>query len=78
MSVAKEYCLSHERIGYISALSGFEIFGFEYGIEDYCYAISGAWCSKKSYHRLKIHYTDKDSYVICNGTRLKFSDSVRG
>lgn len=52
----REVCMSHENIAYISALNGIEIKHIEYGIDDYIYAVSGAWGGKKSYHKAKIYY----------------------
>lgn len=76
MSEAKEFIQSHKRLGYISALGGFEIFGIRPGVDTYCYAISGAWTGNKKYHKLKVYWSKTDEYVICNGTRLHLSDFV--
>lgn len=43
---AKEYCTSHDAIAYYSGLSGLEIHGIEYGVDDYVYCASGAWVGK--------------------------------
>ena len=43
----RAYCESHESIAYYSGLNGLEIKGFEYGIEDYVYCVSGAWVAAK-------------------------------
>ena len=53
---AKEYCTSHDAIAYYSGLSGLEIHGIEYGVDDYVYCASGAWVGKYSYHRVKVLY----------------------
>ena len=50
----KEICLSNETFAYYSGFGGVELRHVEYDIEDYIYCVSGAWCSKKSYHKLKV------------------------
>ena len=61
---AKEYCTSHDAIAYYSGLSGLEIHGIEYGVDDYVYCASGAWVGKYSYHRVKVLYSAKgDAYI---------------
>lgn len=55
----KDFCESHKSIAYISALNGIEIKAIEYGINDYVYCVSNAWCSDKNcrrYHHVRIHY----------------------
>ena len=74
----KEICLTHERKGYWSAIAGAELKHIEYGVNDYAYVITGAWNGHPKYHKLKIHYTDKDSYINCQGYKLSFSDCIRG
>lgn len=65
-------------IAYISALGGVEIFGIEYGINDHVYCISGAWSSAKSYHRVKINYSNSgNSYITLNGYRLNLNEAIR-
>ena len=56
---AKEYCTSHDAIAYYSGLSGLEIHGIEYGVDDYVYCASGAWVGKYSYHRVKVQQRAK-------------------
>lgn len=73
----KQDILEKKSVGYWSAFGGVEVKEIEYGINDYCICVSGAWCSKKSVHRLKIRYTSKGDYILLNGTRLYFSDCIR-
>ncbi|RHC58320.1 hypothetical protein DW839_01840 [Enterocloster bolteae] len=56
---AKEYCKVNPAIAYASRNAGLEIHGIEYGINDYVYAVSGAWAgaAAHSYHRARIDYT---------------------
>ena len=49
----REYCESHESIAYYSGLNGLEIKGFEYGIEDYVYCVSGAWVPENAFTVVK-------------------------
>jgi len=72
----KEVCLNNDSFGYWSSLGGVEVKKIEYGIEDYCYCISGAWCSEKSYHRVKIHYGDRD-YIVLHDYKLYFDECIR-
>jgi len=72
---AKEYCTSHDAIAYYSGLSGLEIHGIEYGVDDYVYCASGAWVGKYSYHRVKVLYSAKgDAYIRIHGYRIPLSD----
>lgn len=74
----KEYCENNPAIAFYSGFSGFEIHGIEYDINDYLYAVSGAWCSQKSYHRLKIHYMRSgNAFVILHGRRIPLSECLR-
>lgn len=75
---AKQYCKNNQAIGYASCLGGVEVHGIEYGIDDYVYAVSGAWCNKKSYHRVKIYYGNNDrSYFRVNGIRVYFDEIIK-
>lgn len=73
----QEYCESHDSIAYYSALNGFEIKGFEYGINDYLYAVSNAWVGNKKYHKLKInYYGDGRTHVICRGVKVPLNECI--
>ena len=75
---AKEYCLTHDTIGYVSMLGGVEIKGIEYGVNDYVYVVSGAWCSQKSYHRVRINNTASGrSFFQIHGCRIYFDECIR-
>lgn len=68
----REICASNASIAYYSGFGGFEIKKIEYGIDDYLYAVSGAWCSKKSYHKLKIY----DDYVKLHGHKIPLDECI--
>jgi hypothetical protein len=75
---AREYCTTRETIAYYSGLAGVEIHGIEYGIEDYVFCVSGAFCSCKSYHRVKISYTASGkAFIRINGVRIPLDECVR-
>lgn len=73
----REICESNPTIGYYSGLSGIEIKKIENGIDDYVYCVSGAWSSKKRYHKLKVHYSNKGAYIVVDGTRYYMSEFLR-
>lgn len=72
-----EEIIAMKTIGYWSTLSGVEVKEIQYGIEDYCVCVSGAWCSQKSVHQVKIHYETKRAYIKIKGTRLHFDECLR-
>lgn len=73
----KQICLNNEAIAYYSGLGGLEIHYIEYGIEDYVYCVSGAWYNNKSYHKLKVYYSDEDSYIKLNGYKIPLNECIR-
>lgn len=76
----REYCESRESIAYYSGLNGLEIKGFEHGIEDYVYCVSGAWGSNKGFHRCKIYYTIdgiKSAFFKIHGYRVPLDECIR-
>ncbi len=76
----KEYCQKNPAIAYYSGFNGFEIHGFEYGINDYIYGVSGAWgaASKRKYHRLKIQYNHRgEPFFVLHGYRCRLDDCIR-
>lgn len=73
----KEICLNNESFAYYSGLGGLELKKIEYGIEDYIYCVAGAWTSKKSYHRLKVYYDSKGSYIKLHGYRIPLDECIR-
>ena len=73
----KEICLNNESFAYYSGLGGLELKKIEYGIEDYVYCVSGAWTSKKAFHRLKVYYNDNGGYIKLHGYKIHFSECVR-
>lgn len=74
----KEICLQNKSFAYYSGFGGLEFKKIEYGIEDYIYCISGAWRSKKSYHKLKI-YTDKNGneFLKLHGYKIQLDECIR-
>ena len=76
----REYCESHESIGYYSGLNGLEIKGIEYGIEDYVYCVSGAWGGGKGFHRCKVYYPGsetKSAFFKIHGCRVPLDECIR-
>lgn len=73
----KEVCLNNETFAYYSGFGGVELKHVEYDIEDYIYCVSGAWCSKKSYHKLKIYYNDNGDYIKINGIKIPLNECIR-
>lgn len=77
---AKEYCTINKAIAYASCNGGIEIYGIEYGINDYIYAVSGAWTGTKnrSYHHVKIKYTVAGrAYFRIFGSRVYLDECIR-
>lgn len=78
MSYTKLYCLTHPSIAYASCLGGVEIKGIEPGIDEHVYAVSGAWCSQKSYHRVRVHNTASGrTFFQIHGCRIYFDECIR-
>ena len=75
----KEYCNTHEAIAYYSGFGGLVIHGIEYeNGEDYVFAIAGAWCSEKSYHKLKVYSTvSGHDYIKLHGYRIPLEECIR-
>lgn len=73
----KEVCLQNESFAYYSGFGGLEFKKIEYGIEDYIYCVSGAWCSKKSYHKLKVYYSEKGDYIKLHGYKIPLDECIR-
>lgn len=78
MTTKKQICESNESFAYYSGFGGLELKHIEYGIDDYIFCVSGAWTSKKSYHKLKV-YTDNngESYMKLHGYKIPLSDCIR-
>lgn len=74
----KDYCMKNVATAYYSGFSGLEIHGIEYGIDDYIYCVSGAWSSKKSYHKLKIN-CDKhgNAFIRLHGYKVPLNECIR-
>lgn len=78
MMTKKEVCQNHKPFAYFSGLSGVELHHIEYGINDYIYCTSGAWCNNKSYHKVKIHYDNNgDSYIRLHGYKIPLNECIR-
>lgn len=78
MTTKKTICENNKSFAYYSGFSGLELKHIEYGIDDYIYCVSGAWTSKKSYHKLKL-YTDNNgnNYMKLHGYKVPLSDCIR-
>ena len=78
MATKKEVCTKNSAFAYYSGFSGLELHHIEYGIDDYIYCVSGAWCSKKAYHKLKIRYDSKGSpFIRLHGYKVPLDDCVK-
>ena len=77
----REYCESHKSIAYYyDGLNGLVIKGFEYGIEDYVYCVSGALGGGKGFHRCKIYYPvneGKSAFFKVHGYRVPLDECIR-
>ena len=74
----KQMCLNNKSFGYYSGLGGLELKHIEYGINDYVYCVSGAWCNNKSYHKVKINYDSKGNpYIMVHGYKVPFEEIIR-
>ena len=73
----KEICLNNKSIAYYSEFGGLELKKVEYGIDDYIYCVSGAWCSKKSYHKLKVYYGNDGDYMMLHGHKIPLNECIK-
>lgn len=74
----KEICLNNPAIAYYSGFGGLELHSIEHGVDCYLYCVSGAWCSNKSYHKLKIyHNRHGDGFVKLHGYKIPTADFIR-
>ena len=74
----REYCSKNHAIAYYSGLNGLEIHGFEYGIDDYVYCVSGAWGGRKAFHRVKLQYTrNGEVFFRVHGYRIPLDECIR-
>lgn len=70
----KNEIINAETIAYYSGFGGVEIKAID---GDFVEFVSGAWCGKKSVHRVKIYYSTSGIYFLYNGIRIKFSECLR-
>lgn len=76
----KEICQNNKTFAYYSGFGGVEFKNIEYGINDCLYCVSNAWYGgehSKKYHKLKIYYNDKGSYVKLHGVKIPLDECVR-
>ena len=76
----KDYCTKNPAVAYYSGFGGLEIHGFDYGIDDFVYCVSGAWSNPKNYgyHKLKIHYDRHgNAFFRFHGYKCMLSDCIR-
>jgi len=77
----REYCESRESVAYYSGLNGLEIKGFEYGINDFVYCVSGCWYGGKAarrFHRCKIYYPiTKSAFFRVDRYKIPFDECIR-
>ena len=72
----KQMYLRNKAIGYWSACGGVELLDINYDINDYAIIVLNAWSGKKSVHRVKIYYGNRD-YITIHGYRLYFDECIR-
>lgn len=75
----KEYCQKNKAIAYYSGFGGLEIHGFEYGINDYVYCVSGAWGapSRYSYHRLMLYLDHRGQFFRLHGYKCYLDECYK-
>jgi len=73
----KEICLNNDTFSYYSGFGGLEFKYIEYGINDYIYCVSGAWCNKKSYRKLKVNCDTSGDFLRLHGYKIPLSDCIR-
>lgn len=73
----KEICSTNKSIAYYSGFGGLELKKVEYGIDNYIYCVSGAWCGKKSYHKLKVYYGNDSDYMMLHGYKIPLNECIR-
>mgnify|MGYP003299552586 CR=1 FL=1 len=74
----KAICLNNPASAYYSGCGGVELHKIEYGINDYLYITAGAWCGKKSYHKLKVNYTATgNAYIMLHGYKMLLNEFIR-
>ena len=76
---AKDYCRTNPAVAYVSRNAGLEIHGIEYGVNDYVYAVSGAWAGTAAYrfHRVRIDYTARGrAYFRIRGCRVYLDECI--
>lgn len=67
--------IAKKSVGYWSALGGCEVKELN---DAFCVCVSGAWCSKKSVHRVRVRCTKAGRpYVVVNGLRLHLDECIR-
>lgn len=74
----KEYCLNNPAAAYYSGFGGLEINGIEYGINDFLYCTSGAWTSRRQYHKVKIKYSNNGAaFIRLHGYKIPLDECIR-
>lgn len=73
----KEIYQNNATIAYYSGFGGLEVKHIEYGIDDYLHIVAGAWNGKRTYHKLKVYYSDKDNYIRLNGSKYYLKDFLK-
>lgn len=74
----REICETRPTIAYYSGLGGIEIKEILYGIDEYVYAVLGAWCGQKTYHKVKVKYDSKGNpYFRLHGYKILLAECIR-
>jgi len=75
----KQFYSNKSTIGYWSQYGGVEVKDIIYGIVDYVVVLANTMSEKTTtVHKLQVHIAPSgDEYIILNGHRFMFSDSIR-
>lgn len=73
----KQVCSQNKAVAYYSGLGGLELHNIEHGIEDYVYCVSGIHSNKKNYHKLKVYYSDDNSYIKFSGYKIPLNECIK-
>ena len=72
----KEICLENKTFACYNGFNGVELKKIEYGIDDYVYCVSGVFCEKHSYHKLKVYYGENQTYLKLNGYKIPLNECI--
>ena len=73
----RQICRSCPTIAVCDHLGGLEIKHIECGADDYLYIVSGSAASKIKYHKLKIYYGSRSTYINFRGHRYPLNMFIK-